>query len=124
MDGGGVIAAPVLTREDLYQVALDFEDAHATLAGMQHEVFTLGDEVASCKYSLETEKAKLLAQGVDSKNTEQREACLRLQLCEQYQELHEAEHKLSQARLELELAKLAWDALRYRLKAYEVATRL
>ena len=119
-----MIAALVLTREDLYQVALDFEDAQATLAGMQHDVFTLGDEVASCKYSLETEKAKLLAQGVEGKNTEQREACLRLQLCKQYQELHEAEHKLAKARLEYELAKLAWDALRYRLRAYEVATRL
>ena len=119
-----MIAAPSLAREDLYELALAFEDAQARLLAAQHDLFTLGDEVAVNKFALEDAKAKTLSDGVEGKNAEQREARMRLCLSDLYQTLFDSEQGLSQARLEFEGAKLEWDCLRYRLRAYEVASQL
>ena len=105
----------------LQDLALELEDSHARLAGTLHEVASCSELVSLLKFSLESEQAKLLATGLEGSNKEQRDACLRLKLQDQYAALHEAEHNLQQARLEHDLARLEWDALRYRLRAYEAA---
>ena len=105
----------------LQDLVLELEDSHARLAGTLHEVAGCTELVNLLKFSLESEQAKLLATGLEGSNKEQRDACLRLKLQDQYTALHEAEHTLQQARLEHDLAELEWDALRYRLRAYEAA---
>ena len=114
-------AAPSLTSRDLCDLALEFEDAHASLLGAQHAYSESSEAVTEAKYALELAKAHLLDKGVEGKNTEQREAKLRLCLDSEYQALYDLEREQARAKLELDGARLAWDCLRYRLKAFEIA---
>ena len=114
-------AAPSLTPRDLCNIALQFEDAHASLLGAQHAYAEATEAVTDAKYTLEFAKAHKLDRGIEGKNTEQREAKLRLCLADEYQAVHDLEREQARAKLELDGARLAWDCLRYRLKAYEVA---
>ena len=115
------MAASPLTSRDLCDLALQFEDAHASLLGAQHAYAETTEAVTEAKYALELAKAHRLDRGVDGKNTEQREAKLRLCLADEYEQVHELEREQARAKLELDGARLAWDCLRYRLKAFEIA---
>lgn len=113
-------SAPTLPAS-LKELVLDFEDAYARLLGAQHGYTSASDAVAACKAQLETLRAERLASGVEGKNADEREARLRLCLAEPHEKLYQAERLLSLARLELDAARLEWDWLRYRLRAFEVA---
>ncbi len=80
--------------------------------------------LAEAKCSLEFKRAELLAQGVDGKNVEAREAALRLELFDEHAELIGLEVNLNDARSELEHARLSWDCLRYKLRLLEVQRAL
>ena len=56
---------------------------------------------------------------MEGKNAEAREMSLYLCLQSRHEELLQAECVCARARLELETAKLEWDLLRYRLRAFE-----
>jgi hypothetical protein len=91
---------------------------------------------AEAKRNLETEQAKAMVDGIPSeaegrnlsyaelgKNKEEREAAFPLRFKEHWPKVVEAHRKaedeLTQAKLELELARLDWDALRYQLRLLE-----
>lgn len=76
--------------------------------------------LAEAKCSLEFKRAELLAQGIEGKNVEAREAALRLKLFDEHAELIGLEVDLNDARSELEHARLTWDCLRYKLRLLEV----
>jgi glycerol dehydrogenase-like iron-containing ADH family enzyme len=115
---------PLFTVKTLEDLALGLEDAQARLMGAHaahHDALGL---LSQNKHTLEVARAQRLAVGVEGKNAEQRDALLRDELSELYTALTEAELDLTRARLELALAQLAWDLLRYQLRAFEVAARL
>ena len=60
---------------------------------------------------------RLICQGTDGMNTEQREAALRLELSEQYNELIELENELTRVRRRLEIAQTRFTAVRYQIRA-------
>jgi hypothetical protein len=76
--------------------------------------------LAEAKCSLEFKRAELLDKGIDGKNTEAREATLRLKLFDEYTELLGLEVTLNEAKKELEQARITWDCLRYKLRLLEV----
>ena len=76
--------------------------------------------VAEAKCSLEFKRAELLAEGIEGKNAEAREAVLRIKLFDEHAELIGLEVSLNDARNELEQARLSWDCLRYKLRLLEV----
>ena len=76
--------------------------------------------LAEARCSLEFKRAELLAQGIEGKNVEAREAVLRLELFDEYAEVLGLEVALNDARSELEQARLTWDCLRYKLRLLEV----
>lgn len=115
------MAASLLTSRDLCDLALEFEDAHASLLGAQHAYAEASEAVTEANYALELAKAHRLDRGVEGKNLEQREAKLRLCLASEYQAVHDLEREQARAKLELDGARLAWDCLRYRLKVFELA---
>jgi hypothetical protein len=116
-----MIAANPLTPADLCGIALEFEDAQARLMGAQAELYQAMEDVSCCRYQLELSRAQRLAEGVDGKNAEHREATLRLNLHGLHETLFKSEQRLLAAKLECEQAKLEWDCLRYRLRAWETA---
>lgn len=76
--------------------------------------------LAEAKCSLEFKRAELLSKGVDGKNSEAREAALRLKLFDEHAELIGLEVTLNEAKKDLEQARLTWDCLRYKLRLLEV----
>ncbi len=98
--------------EDLEAASLVLQDAHATYAGALARV-------SDAKKDLETTRARLIAEGVDGKNEAQREAKIRLELAAYYEQLHEAETDLVDARCSLDVARIEWDTVRYTIRAFE-----
>lgn len=80
--------------------------------------------LAEAKCSLEFKQAELLAKGIEGKNTEAREAALRLNLFDEHVELLGLEVTLNEAKSELEQARLTWDCLRYKLRLLEAQRML
>jgi hypothetical protein len=119
-----VLSPASVQVQSVQQVALDFEDAHARLVGALHAFHQASAGLESCRHVLENARALRFAEGIDGKNAEQREAVLRLELRDLHIKLISQEQQLAQAKLELETARLEWDMLRYRLRAYEVAAKL
>ncbi len=115
---------PLFTVKALEDLSLDIEDAHAKLMGAHAAHHDAVTEASRVKHQLEVARAQRLAAGVEGKNAEQRDALLREELADLYKDLTEGEIDLARARLELVLAQLTWDALRYRLRAFDVGTRL
>jgi hypothetical protein len=105
-------------------ITLAFEDAHAHLLGTLHALHEASESHAQKHYELECARAMKLAEGIDGKNSEQREAILRLDLHTLYHALHQSECQLNAAKLEHDCARLEWDCLRYRLRALEAAAKL
>jgi hypothetical protein len=120
--------APTRTLTDpqlFVDIALAFEDAHATLVGTHNALLDASDRHAQAKYDLEQARAVELYEGnVPGKNAEQREAILRLDLRPLYITLMKAERGLAEAKMHHECARLEWDSLRYRLQAYQMAATL
>ena len=110
-------ASPLM--HTLTQLVLSFEDAHAHLLGCLHEHAEATATVTCLRAVLERSKARLTAEGLEGKNAETREARLHLDTAAELDALLEAEQVQALARLELDSARLAWDALRYRLRALE-----
>ena len=76
---------------------------------------------AEARRALELAQARMLCDGVDGKNTEQRQAVMRLELSPLHDALAHAEDALAEARCSLECAQLEWDLARYQVRALEVA---
>lgn len=110
--------------KDLYQLNLEFEDAYAELVGAEACVFDAERELASVKAQLDTSKAELLKEGVEGGNREEREANLRIELHELYQELLACESELARTKLQLKVATKKWDMLRYRLRSLESVAKV
>ena len=106
-----MMAAPSLSLE-LETAAHNLNDA---------KVHHLGVVVAhaEAKRALELAQAKMLCDGVEGKNTEQRNAVMRLELDELHTALGEAEDALAEARCSLECSQLEWDLARYQVRALE-----
>jgi exonuclease VII small subunit len=100
-------------KTQLETAALSLQDALAEHAGAVVAV-------AEAKRALELARARLICQGVEGKNEAQREACIRLELHSLFEDLHEGEQTLTEARCSLERARLEWDLARYTLRALEV----
>ncbi len=101
-------------------LSLQLETAAGSLndAKVQH----LGAVVAhaEAKRALELAQARMLCDGVDGKNAEQRNAVIRLELSPLHDALAGAEDALAEARCSLECAQLEWDLARYTVRALEV----
>ena len=112
MEGSGVMAAPSLSLE-LETAAHNLNDA---------KVHHLGAVVAhaEAKRALELAQARMLCDGVEGKNTEQRQAVMRLELDELHTALAEAEDALGEARCAVECSQLEWDLARYTVRAREL----
>ena len=106
-----MIAAPSLSLQ-LETAAGHFNDA---------KVHHLGAVVAHAetKRALELAQARMLCHGVEGKNTEQRQAVMRLELDALHNALTTAEGALAEARCSLECAQLDWDLARYMVRALE-----
>lgn len=76
---------------------------------------------AEAKRALELAEAVKLCEGVEGKNERERTARLMLDLAAEYRAIHEAEDALTEARCALEVAKLEWDLVRYKLRVLEAA---
>ena len=109
-----MMAAPSLSLE-LETAAHNLNDA---------KVHHLGAVVAHAetKRALELAQARMLCDGVEGKNTEQRQAVMRLELDELHTALAEAEDALADARCSLECSQLEWDLARYTVRALEATT--
>ena len=81
------------------------------------------NDLIDAKSSLEFRRAELIAEGVKGKNADERDASVRLSLFDQYAHLAGCEAALNEARRDLEVARVEWDCLRYKLRLFE-ATRL
>ena len=81
------------------------------------------NDLIDAKTSLEFSRADLITEGVEGKNADERDAALRLALFDQYAHLAGCEAALNEARRDLEVARVEWDCLRYKLRLFE-ATRL
>ena len=103
---------------------LKFEDAQAALMGHQAAYTEATEELAILKNELDSQRAKLIAQGIEGKNADERESRLKLALADHYNSIYQAEITVTQKRLEMELARLEWDGLRYQLRAFDIATRM
>ena len=99
------MAAPSLSLQ------LETAAGHLNDAKAQH----LGAVVAhaEARRALEFAQARLLVDGVEGKNTEQRQAVMRLELSDLHDALAEAEDALAEARCSLECAGLEWNLARY-----------
>ncbi len=99
----------------LQAAAFSLNDAQVSYAGA-----VVGH--AEAKRDLELARAKLLCgDTVNGKNAEQREAQLRLTLETEHDALFAAEVALTEARCQLDCARLEWDTTRYTIRALEVA---
>ncbi len=110
-------ALPTLSRDltgKLETAALSLQDEQANYAGAVVEV-------AEAKRALEIARARRLTAGIDGRNEAQRDAMLRVELHGLYDEVHEAEQTLTEARCALERARLEWDLARYTVRAWEVS---
>ncbi len=105
------MAAPSLSRE--LEVA-----AHCLIDAKAHFVGAVTAH-AEARRALELAQARLLVDGVEGKNTEQRAAVMRLELDELHAALAEAEDALAGARCGLECAQIEWDLARYTVRALE-----
>ena len=105
------MTAPLLSQ--LERAKNGLEDAQIALCGavVAH---------AEAKRALELAAAQKLCEGVEGANKEGRDAWLRLELAMLYGALGEAEDALTDAKCALELARLEWDLVRYRLRVLEV----
>ena len=97
-----------------------FTDAARTLQAARLVYRDVANSLATAKFDLETKKAQHLAEGVEGKNQEQREAALRQVLGAEYEQVHKAETDLTNVRVDLENAQTVWDWLRYQLRLAEV----
>lgn len=97
-----------------------FDHACERLQGAHTHHTEALNALAEAKCSLEFKRAELLAQGIEGRNVEAREAALRLKLFDEHAELIGLEVSLNEARSELEQAHLTWDCLRYKLRLLEV----
>ena len=106
-----MIAAPSLSLE-LETAAHNLNDA---------KVHHLGAVIAhaEAKRTLELAQVKMLCEGVEGKNTEQRNAVMRLELDELHTALAETEAALAEAKCSLECAQLEWDLMRYQVRVLE-----
>lgn len=77
------------------------------------------NEQLDAKTSLEFQKTDLILQGLEGKNSEEREANLRNQLFDFYAHLAGCEAQLNEARKDVEVARIEWDCLRYKLRLFE-----
>ncbi len=112
-----MIAAPLSPQtlcKELQDAAFNLNDAQVQYAGA-----VVGHSEA--KRDLELARARLLCNGVDGKNAEQREAIIRLTLEAEHDALFAAETALTEARCQLDCARLEWDTIRYTIRAHEVA---
>jgi len=69
---------------------------------------------------LELTEAHKLCGGVEGKNGRERSAQLRLELAAEYVALAHAEDALTEARCELEVARLEWELVRYSVRMLEL----
>ena len=88
------------------------EDAQITLCGAM-------TAHAEAKRALEVAEAVTLCLGVEGKNEKERAAHMRLELKNEYADLHRAEDALTEARCAYEVARLDWELVRYQLRALE-----
>lgn len=97
-----------------------FTEASRTLQAARLVYRDFANALANAKFDLETKKAQHLAEGVEGKNQEQREAALRQVLGVEYEKVHKAETDLNDVRTDLDNAQTVWDCLRYQLRLAEV----
>lgn len=113
-----MIAAPLSPQtlcKELQDAAFSLNDAQIQYAGA-----VVGHSEA--KRNLELARASLLCSDtINGKNAEAREAQLRLTLEAEHDALFAAETALTEARCQLDCARLEWDVARYTIRAHEVA---
>jgi hypothetical protein len=116
----------------------DFDAAQSRLTKALDDHSKVAQAAGEAKRDLETEQAKAMVDGIPSeeegrnlsyaelgKNKEEREAAFPLRFEEHWPKVvaahRKAEDDLIKAKLELDLARLDWDALRYKLRLLELA---
>lgn len=107
-----------------YLAPQTFDRACERLQKAQAAYTDAANALAEVKCSVEFKRAELLAEGVEGKNAEAREATLRLKLFDEYTELLGLEVTLNDARKDLEQARITWDCLRHKLRLLEVQKAL
>lgn len=90
------------------------EDANIALCG----VVTAH---AEAKRALEHAEAVLVCKGLEGKNEKERAAALTLSLAAERHTLQSHEDALTEAQCGLELARLEWDLVRYKLRLLELS---
>jgi hypothetical protein len=98
----------------LETAALHLQDAQAEHAGAVVAQ-------AEAKRALELARARLICAGLEGRNEAQREAAMRLELQAEHDALFSAETALTEARCQLDCARIEWDTTRYTIRALEVA---
>ena len=98
-----------------------FSDTSRYLQGARRIYTDAQNALSHAKHALETRKAERTAVGVEGKNAEQRDAALRLELADDFNNVQQLETFLNDTRCEYENAKTVWDLQRYRLRLAELA---
>lgn len=106
-----------LTPHQLAQAKNALITAHATWT-------TTALALAQAQAELKRNEAEMLDKGVTGDNKEQREARVRLALVDEHDTLIRCEEAHTNAKHELECARLEWDALRYTLRLLEATPRV
>ena len=114
-----MVASPESTARQLEKLMAEFNDLLEHRYGVEFALYEAKVKLDELRHRLDHERAVRLAEGIEGKNSEQREAGLRLALVGLYSEVQSTEAMLAKKRLDSELAGLEWDVLRYRLRALE-----
>jgi multidrug resistance efflux pump len=104
------MAAP-LTDDLLFELKGDLVRALVTHTHRAHDV-------ADARHALSLRRAHLTAAGLEGRNAEERAAHLQLATVAEQEALDEAEQLLAEAKLALDIARLEWDCVRYRMRLY------
>lgn len=117
-----MIAAPSLHRE-VSDTLLSMEDSLAELLGAKAALAEAMRDAAAASHRLAFAEAQALADGIEGKNEAARQAALKLKLQDEHEAVFTCEAELSRKKLSAEVAFLQHQALRYKLRAFEVLTR-
>jgi hypothetical protein len=108
----------------LGNLSLDSEDVAAELLGAYHEHAEAVDALSIARFHLAVNRAMHLSGNGDGSDSETRKARLRISLARLYDDVNQAERDVAKAKAELDGIRTKWAALHYRLRAFEVVTKL
>jgi len=108
---------------DLNKLSDAFDHRTGTVLDGKRILFEAAEKVISLRTELEENENRLIAQGVEGKNAEERKANLKAAFSAERPELENAEAAERKARYFLDCFQTELDGLRYRLRIAEIMSK-